>query len=272
MMMYQVEFLIEGNLMPATLGQLRIGDRLLLQNAMSRGGHFGPRGEYKQHALGFVAVPTEGNFFKEAAELLDLFLLIYALRSGQPAVHFMGIGTDLIDVVSLGGHRSTWPEIEEVHALHPDVNHHLSKPIVSAKELFLKLEREKETILGGYLGLALRFYYCALQAFERGRLDETVIDLAVAGEAIVSTGGNFTQNFKTRLSKLIEENPSGRKETAKKLYELYHLRGSIVHGGGGQPLVSDVGIYADYMRRAIEYCLAHGFFAKEDLLSRLGAT
>ena len=100
-MIHQVEFLIEGFLMPPTIGRLQITDMLVLEQVC------GNDSENPFSAIAYVGVvaPSEANFFFIARDYLDFFILTYCLVSGQAVTKNMGIGTTLDDIASLGAKR-----------------------------------------------------------------------------------------------------------------------------------------------------------------------
>jgi len=82
----QVEFLIEGYLLPPTMEKLRISENLLLERAYSQ--------EKPYVTLAYVGVTSfgESNYFPDAMAYMDFFLLIYTLMSGQRVAHIMAPG------------------------------------------------------------------------------------------------------------------------------------------------------------------------------------
>ena len=100
-MIHQVEFLIEGLLMPPTIGRLQITDTLVLEQVS------GNDSENPISAVAYVGVvtPSKANFFRIARDYLDFFIMIYCLVSGQAVTVKMGIGTTLDDIASLGAKR-----------------------------------------------------------------------------------------------------------------------------------------------------------------------
>ena len=144
-----------------------------------------------------------------------------------------------------------------------------SKPILTAKERFLELKKDRLTIMDGHLGIALRYYHFTLQAEERKHFPETVINLAIAAEAMLSTGENFKSNLKRRISTFISENESERIEIAEKIGDFYDLRGAIVHGGHKKIPLSVLRAANKYIRRAIDKALALRIYDKEELIKTI---
>ena len=271
MMLHQVEFLIEGYLLPPTIGRLRVSEKLILEKVWRGGSESKLSHEPADYAIAYVGVttPKEANPFPIAGDYLDFFLLIYSLVSGQPVVTTMGIGTTLDDMSNLGAKRIGFPSFEKIHVLGEHKDDFLSKPILDAKRRFLLLQPDRQRIMGSPLGLALTFYYFAVLASRR-RLEEAVIHLMIAGEALLCTETRkIRENLSRRLSTLIAENETEKAEISKKMRELYGLRCGIVHGGGKKPSLSDVKILFNYVRRAIECGLSLRHLSKEELVAKL---
>jgi hypothetical protein len=266
---YQVEFLVEGNLLPMTIGRLQVSENLILESAWEPEKSL--TGRHRSFALAYVGVeddPQPSSFLFER-DYLDFFLLIHSLITGQPTTQCMGAGTEIPDLAMLGSRRVSFPDYEKITVLDENLESEFSKPILLAKERFLELEKDREAIMNGYLGLALRYYYFALQANERGHLDEVVVNLVIAAEAIVSTGEKYTENFKRRIPILISDNESIRAYIEKELGCFYGLRGAIVHGGRKEIILDDVRRVSGYIARAIDEALSLRYFSKEELINFL---
>lgn len=271
MMLHQVEFLVEGYLLPLTIGRLRVSEKLILEQVWRRGRESRLSHEPSDYAIAYVGVatPKEANYFPIAGDYLDFFLLIYSLVSGQAVTVTMGAGTTLDDLNSLGAKRIGWPSFEKIHVLGERKDDFLSKPILDAKKHFLLLLPDRQRIMERSLGLALTFYYFAVLASRR-RLEEVVIHLMIAGEALLITKNeNKRGNLSGRLSTLIAENETEKAEISKKMLKLYDLRSGIVHGGGKKPSLGDVKILFNYVRRSIECGLSLRRLSKEELVAKL---
>jgi len=119
------------------------------------------------------------------------------------------------------------------------------------------------------LGLALIFYYLAVLASRR-RLEEAVVNLMIAAEALLITKNECIQaNLSRRLSTLIAENETEKAEISEKMRELCDLRSDIVHGRGKKPSLNNAQILFNYVRRAVERGLSLKHFSKEDLIAKL---
>jgi len=264
-MLHQIEFLIEGYLLPSTIGRLKISETLIFEQVWGNGR------ENPMAALAYVGVdtPVEANPFPIARDYLDFFLLIYCLESGQAVTETMGIGTDLDEIASLGTKRAGFSSFGRINVLGEYRDGPLSKPILEAKEHFLLLLPNKQEIMESPLGLSLTYYYYAVRASKR-TLEEAVIHLMIAAEALLITRNEKIQcNLSRRLSALIAENEVERAEISKKMLELYGLRSAIVHGGGKKPSLSDVLVLFDYVRRAIEKGISLRHLSKNELVAKL---
>ena len=271
MMLHQVEFLIEGDLLPPTIGRLRVSEKLILEPVWRGGSESRLSYEPADYAIAYVGVatPKETNYFPIAVGYLDFFLLIYSLISGEPVTTRVGIGTTLDDISSLGAKRIGFPSFEKIHVLGEYKDDFLSKPILDAKERFLLLLPDRQKIMDSPLGLALTYYYFAVLASRR-RLEHAIIDLIIAGEALLCTDTiKIRKNLSRRLSALIAENEMEKTEISKKMRKLYGLRCGIVHGGGKKPSLNDVPILFSYVRRAIERGLSLRHLSKEELVAKL---
>jgi len=101
-MLHPVEFLVEGYLLPPTIGRLRVSEKLMLEQVWRRGRESRFSHEQTHYTIAYVGVatPKEANPFPIAGDYLDFFLLIYSLVSGQPVTTTMGIVEEaVIDLV-----------------------------------------------------------------------------------------------------------------------------------------------------------------------------
>lgn len=271
MVLHQVEFLIEGFLLPPTLGELRVSERLILEMVWRKDFESRLPHEPAHYTIAYVGVvaPEDANYFPIAVDYLDFFLLIYSLISGHPVTTTMGIGTTLDNINSLSAKRVSFPNFEKIHVLGEHKDAFLSKPILEAKKRFLQLLPDRQRIMESPLGLALTYYYFAVRASRR-RLEEAVINLMIAGEALLCT--ETTETRKTlprRLSTLIVENETEKAVISRRMYKLYGLRSGIVHGGGKKPSLDDVRTLFDYVRRALERSLSLRQLSKKELVAKL---
>jgi hypothetical protein len=267
----QVEFLIEGYLLPLTMGELRVSEKLLLHQALRResASWFTPPNPFYTLAYVCVEKSDEANYFPVAASYLEFFLLIYSLVSGQPVTARMGVGTSLDNIDSLGKKKISFPSVEKVHIEEKRIVSPLNKLILNAKDRFLRLLPDRQQIMASYLGLALTYYYHAVRASQR-RLEEVIINLMIASEALlIVKDEKIRSSLARRLSSLIGKNEMEKTEISKKTRELYDLRCDIVHGRGKKPSWNDVTLLLSYVKRAIDSALPLRHFEKKELLEKL---
>jgi len=272
-MLHQVEFLIEGDMLPFTMGELRVSNELLLESVWRRNIEGRITSESEMCTIAYVGVetPREANYFIDANNYLDFFLLIYSLVSGQAVMSKIGLGTKLDDLNSLGTRPAGWPRYEKIHFDQEPEENVFCKPILDTKRLFLQLLPNRDDIMKSHLGLALRYYYFAVAASKR-RLEESVIDLIIAVEALLIAGEEGKrQNLSKRLSALIAKNEEERKDISKKMVTLYDLRSSIVHGGGTSPSLNDARTLFGYVKRAIDCAIPLRQLSKKELIASIEA-
>ena len=260
MLLKQVEFLIQGYLLPITMGRLQVSPRFIIEDAIAkkdREGFF---------ALGFIGVEDEHNFFTKARSTMNLFLLLHALTTGQAVTHLMGIATPLSTLADLGKNRVTFPSYEKVIHRNEDMKSKLSKPILLTNERFLQLEADVDRVLDEHVGLALSYFYYAAQANRRRRFAEVVINLTIAAEALFSKEPPYRGNLKRRLSCFIADSELERKKIAKEIGKFYRLRGAIVHGGKKEIPLGDVRPAWEYIRKAIDKALSSKIYTKAELI------
>lgn len=265
-MLHQVEFLIEGYLLPMTIGELHVSENLFIEKVSPKHLEYGQ----KDYAVAYVAVdtPKEANFFRSAIDYLDFFLLIHSLMSGQSVTSKIGAGTTLEDLSSLGSQRITFPDYEKIHMLGKPHDDFL-KPILEIKKRFLELLPERKKIMESHLGIALIYYYFAVRASRR-RLEEATINLMIAAEALLIVNNERIRgSLSRRLSTLIAKNEEERRVIAEKMRKLYDLRSDIVHGRGKKPQFQDVRTLFIYIQRAIDTVLSSGVFSKDNLVEKL---
>jgi len=262
-MLKQVEFLIQGYLLPLTMGRLQVSPSFIIEDAMAKKDSKG------FFALAFVGVEDEPHFFRMARSKMDLFLLLHTLMGGQAATHLLGAATPLSKLDDLGENRVTFRDYEKINLLNEDIQSPFSKPILSTKERFLQLEKDMHKIMDEHVGLALQYYYYAVQADGKRRYPEVVVDLAIAAEALFSTGRDHKKNLKRRLSSFIAEDALEREKIAERIGDFYYLRGAIVHGGKKKVPLADVRAASEYIRRAIDKALSSKLYTKTELIKEV---
>jgi hypothetical protein len=255
-MLEQVEFLIKGSLLPLTIGKLQVSERFILEHVF---------GERARAAIAYLGVEDAPNCFITASSHVGFFLLLNALITGQSATYLSGVAIDIPTLDELGKTRVSFANYEKI-GVPDDLGSELSKPILLTRERYLQLEKDVQTIMNEQLGLAFRYYYHAVQANTRMQAAEVVIDLAIAAEALFSTGKYYKSNLKRRLSGFIEPDELKREEMARQIGKFYDLRGAIVHGGRKEIPLADVRIAGEYIRKTLDKALSSKLYTKEDLL------
>jgi len=191
------------------------------------------------------------------------------LTSGQAANYLQGPAISISTLKDLGKKRISFPSYEKVIHLNEDIQSEASKPILSTKERFLQLEKDRHKIMDEHLGLALSYYYYAIQASNKRRFAEVVIDLAIAAEALFSKETPYTSNLKCRLSLFIADDELERKNIAKKIGDFYSIRGAIVHGETREIPLDEVRIAWEYIKKAIDKALTSGLYTKAELIQKV---
>jgi hypothetical protein len=255
-MLDQVEFLIKGSLLPLTIGKLQVSERFILEHVF---------GERARAAVAYLGVEDAPNCFITAGSHVGFFLLLNALITGRPATILSGVAIRISTLDELGKTRVSFANYEKI-GVPDDLGSELSKPILRTRERYLQLEKDVQIIMNEQLGLALRYYYYAVQAYSRMQAAEVVIDLAIAAEALFSSGGNYTSNLKRRLSNFIARDEFEKEEVAKQMGKFYGLRGAIVHGGRKEISPDDVRFAGEYIRKALDKALSSKLYTKQDLL------
>lgn len=267
-MLHQVEFLIEGDLFHPPIDRLQVSERLIIESAWSDQ-QSTPTRQSKLYAFAYVGWKDEPNFFREAIAYIDFFCIICALTTSMPVNRWMGAAIPISKFDELGKNKVSFPDYAKPKALTEYMQSEFSKPILLVKERFLLLEKDRQRIMGDYLGLALSYYYYAVQAYSESRFEEMVIDLAIAAEALFSTGKHYKSILKRRLSSFITDDDSKRDEIAKRIGDFYDLRCAIIHGGKKKIPLSDVQIVSAYIQKAIDKALLLKLYTKEEMLSSL---
>ena len=271
MMLHQVEFLIEGHLLPMTMGEMRVSENLLLQQAWKKETGSWLSDSQTFHTLAYVSVETEEvvNYFPIAIDYLNFFLLIYTLASSQPVAAKVGIGTTLDDVNLLGEKRIGFPSFEKIHISEEHTVTPLDKLILEVKGRFLLLLPDKQRIMKSYLGLALTHYYNAVQATRRQQRD-AITNLMSASEALlIVRGEKISSSLSRRLSSLIAKNETEKTEISQKMRELYDLRSGIVHGERKKPTLAETSLLFSFVNRAISRAISLRKLTKGELCEEL---
>jgi len=264
-MVHQVEFLLRGNLLPPLISKLQVSERLIIENVLGPIEFSIPR-ESDSFAIAYVGLEDESHFFLDATTYIDFFLLIHALTHNIVVTHYKGIAFEISTLNDLGKKKVSFRKFEKVNILKEDLQCELSKIILLTKERFLEFEKDTEKIMGEYLGLALRYHFFALQAYNRRHFDEVVLNLVIAAEALFSTGKSHKYNLKRRFSNFIANDETEIYEIEKTISNFYDLRSAIVNGGKKKITFNDVKIPSIYIQKAIEKSLSSRLYLKEELL------
>jgi hypothetical protein len=265
-MLYQVEFLIKGYLLPITVGEFRVSENFLIEKVSPK--HL--RYEQTDYAIAYVAVdaPKDSYYFHIAINYLDFFLLVHSLMSGQPITSRIGIGTPLKNISSLGKKRFTFGDYEKIHMLSEPSDYFL-KPFIKLKERFLELLPFRKKIMENPLKIVLVYYYWAVQASQR-RFEEAFINLMIAAEALLIIEDRKKRSLLSRrLSALVANEEEEKIIIAKTMLNLYDLRSAIVHGGGKKPSINDLKTLFGYVQKGINNVLSSKEFSKENLIRKL---
>ncbi|MCP8306267.1 MAG: hypothetical protein H3Z49_04070 [archaeon] len=247
--------------MPFTIGRLQVSERLILENAWEKY----PSSDSQFFAFAYVGSEDESNHFTEAITYIDFFLLLRALLYNTVVTHKVGAATPISTLNDLGKKKVSFPKFKKAN-IEEDMNSELSKSILLTKEYFLKFEKDFQRIMGGYLGQALRYYFFALQTFDRGHLDEVLNNLAITAEVLFSNREKIKENLKCRLSSFIADDETERFEISKRIGDFYDLRSAIVHGGKKKITFNDVKIPSIYIQKAIDKALSSKLYLKEELI------
>jgi len=257
--MRQVEAIINWEL-ALVFERLKISNRLILEQGYSRSGDF--------CAIAYIGVQDESYHFRTAKSYLDLFVLTCALTIDVSSTYGNFMGIEISDLSKLGEKRVT--AFEKVNLLWDYMQHPRIEPILLVKERFCELLDDRQQILDSYLGLALRYYYYAIQSYFRKpkRMDEMILDLTIVAETLFSTGTNFKRNLKHRLSNFITGDEDQKLIIAKNIGYFYEYRSAIVHGIRKKKkiTVNDIATVKNYIQKALDKALSKRLFQKDELI------
>jgi hypothetical protein len=258
--MYQASVLLKWFFQNKPFEGLRISERLLLEEAYSP--------YHGEVTIAHIGLEDWRSISKKGIPYLDFFLLVCALVSNWSATWLSGaVGADISNFDELGKPNTIYSD----YMKKKNILWKLSSedPIIPVKNRFLELEEDMQEIMDGYLRIALRYYYFAIQAYYREprRIDEILIDLAISAEALFSTGGRYAKNLRSRLSNFIANKETEEAEIAKNIGSFYRLRGAIVHGGRKKKVnFNDIRIAQSYIKKSIDKALSLKLYEKNDLL------
>lgn len=262
--MHQVEAIITWKAL-TLFEKIKISDRLILEQVASSSK------EYFCY-IAYVAVEDEPHYyFNTAKSYLDLFVLTCALASDISATYRLGVGIKISDLKELGEKRVTG--FEKVTMLNENIQLPMNQPILLLKKRFCELEEDRQEIINSYLGLVLRYYYFALQAYDREqkRIDEMIIDYAISLEAFIKERRDKSPEIIDKLSRFIAEYES-KSEVTKIMKNFYSLRNDIVHGNKKPITLEDLKatlIVKRYIKKAIDKALYLKLYEKIKLIKYL---
>lgn len=271
MALRQWEYLVHGDILPLSISRHRMSERLVIEKVYGDGYRDSTWGEHVGHVKAFVGVESDGTaqHFHQAGKYLTLFLHLYTLQAGQPYVVFRPLGTNVDDFTKLGERSDGYPRHNPIeYSGEPFPNH--VRDISRLKTLFQQVESGYENITDSPLGLAMQFFYDAVMSNHRRRLELAVVHFMMAAEALVIIGEESKrQNVSKRIGALIAESDGEYEDIYKKMKKMYDVRSGIVHGGDKKASPMDVGILAQYLRKAILERLSLRHLSKPELVERL---
>ncbi|MEK0325177.1 MAG: HEPN domain-containing protein [Nitrosopumilus sp.] len=265
--MQQQEFLIEGlQFLPE---KVSISNKMVLYKVVSPSELSSPP-HPQSYAIAYMAIGDDLQDFVEARSRLDFFLLIYSYMSQKTTLMFDGVSTKLEKVGDLGTHPIGFANYMRYTTKVKELDPLWDSALIKTKQPFLELDPDREMIIGSHIGLALRFYYYATGAMVRLSLDELMIHLTVAGEALAQTRrGRATENMRRRISALIEGDSKKRQDIYKNIGKLYSVRSNVVHGRRPKIKIDEATLLIEYTRRAIDETIKLRHMSKNELIQML---
>lgn len=265
--MFQVEFLLQGTVLPVTMGEFRVSDNFLLEKGISRN---------YEHECTIAYFGTEKsekeNYFRTAGESVEFFVLVYCFIAGTPVTLREGVGIGIDSLESLGKRRVSFPEVEKLNMVYmgDPLDNPLTKPFLYARKMYLDFLPDRKKIRDSYLGIVLLYYYYAVCASETRRLDELFIDLMIAAEALlIKQDDSICAPLCNRLAALISIDATERIAICRTMRRLYDIRCGIVHGRGKKPTLVDARQLFVYVRKAIENAFSMWTLSKEEIVEKL---
>jgi hypothetical protein len=273
--MKQWDFVVNWGIL--VFSRFRVSDQLLLEviepeNVPIEVYAFNYRPKFI--TLAYVGVPDENGSHRTADSILHLFLLICALISDIPFTYRGGAGRPLSSLAALGKERAIYQSLYQTVKVHSSNPESTQRVVILAKNRFLELHDNREQILDSYLGVALRYYAYAMRANIRGpqrRIDELIIHLAIAAEALLTDSGeSISKTMQQVISKL---NVKTLDDTIMQTMKwFYNLRCAIVHGR--KTIITDDELNLTlkaktYIQTAINTALELRFYHKKDLINYL---
>jgi len=270
MVLHQVKYLINGNILPLSIQRQRISEKLLIESVMGDGytdSSIGLMG----HVVAYVGVESKENvnYFDTAEDYLNLFLYLYTLQTGQPWIKFTNVGFEIESYSDLGKISPGFPGFSQIIHEGESLERH-KQSITSLCELFHYIESDYVTIINSPLGLALQFFYDAIMSNHRRRIELAVVHFMIAAESLVVLGEESKrQNVSKRIGALIAESDGEYEEIYKKMKKMYDIRSGIVHGGSKVASPKDVQTLYIYLRKATLERLSLKQISKKELVKKL---
>ena len=272
MVLHQVKYLINGNILPMSIQRHRFSERLYIETVLGDGYSDASIG-IMHHAVAYIGVESEENesFFSKTENYLNLLLYLYSLQTGQPWIKFQNVGYNIASYTQLGTIDPGFPGFQYIEYIGKPLKRHIES-LQKLSGLFHQLETDYENIMKSPSGLSLRFFYYALMSNHRKVLDLAVVHFFIAAEALTIIGEESKrQNISKRIAVLASESATEYIEIYRKMKELYYVRGAIVHGGGKRATPFHVGDLFRYLQKAILIRLSLRHLSKRELVSKLDA-
>ena len=268
----QIEYLIQGSILPFSVPFYKISNKLILERVIGEGYHDATLGKNSYHVRAFLGVESDkkGKYFQRANDYLTLFLHLYTLDTGQPYARYGGNSSIGIPNLSeLGVNKVRFHGFNNITFLDDPRESDLG--IISRqKAAFLELESEYENLMISPLGLSLQFFYDAIMSNVRWRLELAVVNFMIAAETLVITENKgVTQLLSKRIGVLASDTPDEIDEVYGKMKQLYGVRCGIVHGGVKKASSRHVSESFRPIRKAIQKCLLLRHIPKTELIEKL---
>ena len=272
MVLYQVKYLINGNILPISIQRHRFSERLYVETVLGDGYSDASIG-ILNHAVAYVGVESEETefFFDKAEDYLNLFLYLYSLQTGQPWIKFQNVAGPIASYTQLGTIHPGFLGFQYTEYIGKSIERHIEY-IKKLSGLFHQLETDYESIMKSPSGLSLKFFYDALMSNHRKELDLAVVHFFIAAEALTIIGKESKrQNVSKRIAVLTSESATEYSEIYCNMKELYDVRSAIVHGGGKKATPFHMGDLFRYLRKSILMRLSLRHLSKRELVSKLDA-
>jgi len=270
MVLHQVKYLINGNVLPMSILRHWFSERLYIETVLGDGYSDASIGKLN-HAVAYIGVESEENeyFFGKTEDYLNLFLYLYSLQTGQPWIKFQNVGYTIACYTQLGTIDPGFPGFQYIEYMGESLERHIEY-LQKLSGLFHQLEIDYENIMKSPSGLSLKFFYDAIMSNHRKELDLAVVHFFIAAEALTIIGEESKrQNVSKRIAALTSESSTEYSENSSKMKELYGVRSGIVHGGGKKATPVQVGDLFRYLRKAILIRLSLRRLSKRELVSKL---